>query len=231
MGWRLLAGDERDRAEAATVAPVTVDPTVAGAAGDVNVSAGVPTVVGPTGRVWGVPVGYAPSEAGAQAAAVGWVASLGALMRLGPVALGDVLGELMTHRAAPEALEAARSERDRFVTEFDADPVRAIWIESPLQFELVEYTPDRAVVAVWSQLVMGVDTEPQVWVLWRTHTVTVVWERDSWRVDDVVRVEGPTPLVVDSALPSPGSEFTRLAGWEPAVASGNAVLLPTVGGG
>jgi hypothetical protein len=181
-----------------------------------------PVVVGPAERVWGVPSGYGPSPAGAQAAAVGWVASLGQLMQLGPVALGDTLNELMTVRAAAATESVFRVERDRFTAEFDADPVRAIWVESPLQFDLVDYTSERATVAVWSQLLLGVDTEPEVRVLWRTHTVTLLWERGGWRVDDVTRVEGPTPLVIDSVLPSPGSEFTRLADWSPAVTAGIA---------
>jgi hypothetical protein len=223
LGLRVLGrdGTSRQRIDTASVVPV---PAVLGASATGHSPAiNAAAAAGPMEQVWGVTAGYGPSPAGAQAAAVGWVASLGQLMRLGPVALGDTLSELMTLRAAAATVAVFRVERDRFAAEFDADPVRAIWIESPLQFDLVDYSLERATVSVWSQLVLGVGTEPEVRVLWRTHTVSLLWERDGWRVDEVTKVEGPTPLVVDSVLPSPGSDFARLAGWSPAVTAG----LPT----
>jgi hypothetical protein len=222
LGTFVGDGDGRREIDVAAVVPIPVvdDGDSSEALNRSSIDATTATVAGPTAVVWGVPAGYGPSPAGAQSAAVGWVASLGSLMRMGPVALTDTLNELMTVRAASATAATFRMERDRFVAEFEADPSRAIWIDSPLLFELVEYSPKRAVVSVWSQLVLGVDSDA-VRVLWRTQTVTVVWERDGWRVDDVTRVEGPTPLVVDTVLPSsPADAFSDVIGWLPAVTAG-----------
>lgn len=221
LGTFVGDGDGQRSIDAAAVVPIPVvdDGSPTEALNHSPIDGTTATVAGPTAVVWGVPAGYGPSPAGAQSAAVGWVSSLGSLMRMGPVALADTLDELMTVRSSSATATTFRIERDRFVAEFDADPSRAIWIDSPLLFELLEYSPQRAVVSVWSQLVLGVDTD-EVRVLWRTQTVTLAWERDGWRVDDVTRVEGPTPLAVDTALPSPASAFTDVAGWSPAVTAG-----------
>jgi hypothetical protein len=96
-----------------------------------------------------------------------------------------------------------------------------VWIDAPLAVEIAEAAPERAVVDVWSALLFGTTTE-RVEVLWRTQAVTLVWERGSWRVDDVAGREGPTPVPAATALPSPGTEFGELAGWRPAVLAGTS---------
>ena len=60
-------------------------------------------------------------------------------------------------------------------------------------------------------------------MLWRTHTVTLVWEDEAWRVDDVVRRDGPTPVLAAMELPSTGAEFDPVIGWTPAVLAGTSV--------
>ena len=57
---------------------------------------------------------------------------------------------------------------------------------------------------------------------YRTHAVTLVWEAGSWRVDAVDRRDGPTPVLADEAMPSPGSDFAALADWTPAVLAGTS---------
>ncbi|MEP7112196.1 MAG: hypothetical protein ABI862_02930 [Ilumatobacteraceae bacterium] len=212
-------------------APVAVRPLPAGSvlvadggSGAVDSSRTVPVVVaaGPFDDEWGVPTGYLRSKQGAQAAAVGWVGALGPLMLMGPIAVRDALRELLTAAAAEPTIDGFRAERQRFKDTFGADPLLGIWIESPLQVDLVEFAPDRAVVKVWSQLLMGAASNG-VQVLWRTQSVALRWERDDWRVDSVIRVEGPTPVASPTMLPSPGSDFAVLAGWTPAVLAGSSV--------
>lgn len=184
--------------------------------------AGDPASAGPADDEWGVPVGYRNGEPGARAAAVGWVAALGPLMRMGPVATGDTLRALMSDQAATDTIATFRDERSRFARQFGADPANAIWVESPLQVDVVEIGDASATVRVWSQLLVGVPTD-SVQVLWRTQTISLVWEGDDWRVADVSRVEGPTPLTVPGALPASGGELAAVAGWTPAVWAGTDV--------
>lgn len=174
--------------------------------------------VGPYGQEWGVPKGYLGTVAGAQAAAVGWVSSLGDLMAMGPIARSDTLRELLSSRIADETVAEFKAERERFIETFGRDPSTALWRESPLAVTVPEASDQRTVVRVWAELLMG--TSERVEVLWRTHTVTLVWERDDWRVDDVSRVEGPTPAASTGAMPSPGSEFAAVEEWTPAVLVG-----------
>ncbi len=159
-------------------------------------------------------------EPGARAAAVGWVAVLGRLLASGPIATGELLGELLTEEAAAETADGFRRERQRFIEQFGVDPSQALWVESPLTVHVAELSGDRATVLVWSQLIAGSPEATTVDAVYRTHTVSLLWERDRWRVDDVSRREGPTPMVAAGELPSPGEHFAVVAAWTPAVLAG-----------
>jgi hypothetical protein len=221
VGFRVLAGDDA-RAQRTTV-PVPALQATTGSSEPANAPAGTTASAGPTADASGLPVGYVHTEAGARAAAVGWVSSLGALMQLGPIAATDALRALTTARVTSATIDRFRAERDQFTQQFGADPSRAIWIESPLAVDVAAFDDERAVVKVWSQLVVGVRTEATVQVLWRTQTVTLHWEDDDWRVDDVTRSEGPTPQPVAGDLPSSGSDMAEVAAWTPAVLAGSSV--------
>jgi hypothetical protein len=182
-----------------------------------------PAPAGPDGDSSGVPTGYVDTEAGARAAAVGWVSSLGTLVRLGPIATADALRAVSSARVADATIDRFRTERDQFTDQFHADPSQAIWIESPLTVTVSDYGSDAATVRVWSQLVVGVGSGSTVQVLWRTHTVRLVWEDDDWKVDDVTRVEGPTPQTTAENMPSSGAEFEAVSKWTPAVLAGSSV--------
>jgi hypothetical protein len=217
---KAVGGGEADDGETPAVSmhPVPSTADSAGSAATAGANA-VTAAAGPTAEVWGVPVGYPHTAAGAAAAAVGWVSSLGSLMRMGPIARADTLGELMTVEAARETITDFDAERDRFVESFGADPLLGLWIDAPLQVSVMEADGRRAVVQVWSLLVLGT-AEREVQGLWRTHTVTVRWERDDWRVEDVSRVEGPTPTMAPARLPSPPADLAAVAAWTPAVFAG-----------
>ncbi len=159
-------------------------------------------------------------ELGARVAAVEWVAALGELITLGPIATGERLGELLTEQAATATADGFRRERQEFVERFGVDPSRALWIESPLAVQVAELAADRAVVLVWSQLITGTADASTVHAVYRTHMVTMLWERDRGRVDDVTRREGPTPQVAPGELPTSGDEFAVVADWIPAVSAG-----------
>jgi len=174
--------------------------------------------VGPYGTEWGVPSGYVRTPHGAEAAAVGWVSSLGELMRMGPIARSDTLHRLLSTRIARETLDDFNAERDRFIKTFGVDPAVGMWRESPLATEVVSASESQVIVRVWAQVTIGSDD--RVEVLWRTHTVTMIWQGDDWRVDDVTRVQGPTPAMSPGALPSTPGDLDDLAEWTPAVLVG-----------
>ena len=180
------------------------------------------SLVGPSGDSWGVPTGYGPTKPGARAAAVGWVSALGPLMGMGPVAADETLRSLLTSAAAEATISSFRDERTRFAKQFGADPINALWADTPLSVTVSEFDSERAVVKVWSELVMGVATG-SVTVLWRTQTITLLWERGDWRIDMVSRVEGPSPDPDPTQLPSTGAELAAVIGWTPAVLAGSSI--------
>jgi len=224
VAWvpRLISSSDERPDVAPQVVTVTGDarPTV-GAAGDTGSTSAVPAEqlsVGPYGTEWGVPSGYVRTAQGAEAAAVGWVSSLGELMRMGPIARSDTLHRLLSTRIAEETVDDFNAERDRFIKTFGVDPSIGMWRESPLATSVATATESQVIVRVWAQVMIGSDD--RVEVLWRTHTVTMIWQGDDWRVDDVTRVQGPTPSPTPGALPSPPADLDALADWTPAVLVG-----------
>jgi hypothetical protein len=216
VGPRLAGDRSTDRQEAAATPLAPVPP------GSDDVSGGETAVAAPAAATWGVPIGYPQSPAGVRAAAVAWVAALGDLMRMGPIARNDTLGALLSQRALTDTIDSFDAERDRFRTEFGRDVSQAVWFDAPLAVEIVDAEPARAVVEVWSALLFGTVTD-RVEVLWRTHVVTLLWERGSWRVDEVVRRDGPTPVAATTSMPSTGADFEDVTGWVPAVLAGTSI--------
>ena len=101
--------------------------------------------------------------------------------------------------------------------ELGPDFARRVWIESPLQVDVIDTDETSATVAVWALLVTGDPRSGPIDAVWRTHRIELVWERDDWRIDNVTISEGPTPVPSEVALPSPPSDFTTVDGWMPAV--------------
>src|SRR5690349_5336382 len=83
VGWVAVTHLVGGRASAAQRTSVAV-PAVTSVPSSSPPDATAATVAGPDGDSSGVPTGYVDPPAGARAAAVGWVSSLGTLMRLGP---------------------------------------------------------------------------------------------------------------------------------------------------
>jgi len=205
----LAIGDDESAAPsvATTIAPA--DSIVADEQAD-------PVVVA-SADVEGVPVGYPPSEAGATTAAVNWVASFSTLVRMGPLRLSDSLQRLMTESGAAAGVDGAVADYLTFLDGFGGDFGERIWIEAPLRTATTEFTTDVAEVSVWAALITGDPASGPVEVLWRTHRISLRWERDDWRVEAVAVQEGPTPIPVEAALPSPPSDFESVDSWTPAV--------------
>ncbi|WP_420451755.1 hypothetical protein [Ilumatobacter sp.] len=165
----------------------------------------------------GVPVGYPRSERGAATAAVNWVASFPTVVRMGPLRLDDMMSQLLSAERAASGSDEVVSDYFALFDELGPDFAERVWMESPLQVVTTQSTESAAQVSVWAMLVTGDPVDGPIEVLWRTHHVSLVWERDDWRIDDVAITEGPTPAPTDTALPSAPSEFVEVDGWEPAV--------------
>lgn len=169
------------------------------------------------GELSGIPVGYPRTDQGATTAAVNWVASFPRLMRMGPLRLSNTLGELMTESAAPAGVAEAVADYWVLFDELGPEFRERVWIESPLQTIATLTSGLVAEVRVWAVVTTGDPESGPVESIWRTHLITLEWERDDWRVDNVTAVEGPTPVPAEALLPSPPSDFEDVDSWTPAV--------------
>ena len=222
VGDRSSGNRPANAAQPSAAAVLEVDPVSTSSPPATDTAGSSVAVASPTASTFGVPVGYPQSPAGVRASAVAWVSSLGELLRLGPIARDEALRALLSRRAFGETVEEFRSERDRFRDQFGRDVSQAVWRDAPLTVQIVSAAATRAEVEVWSVLLFGT-TGDRVEMLWRTHSVTLVWEDEAWRVDDVVRRDGPTPVLAAMELPSEGAEFDPVIGWPAAVLAGTSV--------
>ncbi|GAC1517971.1 MAG: hypothetical protein NVS1B12_07870 [Acidimicrobiales bacterium] len=96
---------------------------------------------------------------------------------------------------------------------------RPIYRQSVLAARLVSYTPPRAQVQAWTLLVAGqAGVADNATATFATVTVSLVFERDAWKLDATSEQPGPSPQVSD-APSSVDSLAARLAGfvdWRPA---------------
>ena len=67
----------------------------------------------------------------------------------------------------------------------------------PVGQRIVSYTPDRAVVAVWTTGLLGIagpSSRNPVQESWSTETVTLTWAGDAWRWLELKHQAGPAPI-------------------------------------
>lgn len=67
----------------------------------------------------------------------------------------------------------------------------------PVGQRVASYSPDRAVVAVWTTGLLGIagaSSRNPVQESWSTETVTLTWEGDAWRWFGLKHVDGPAPI-------------------------------------
>ncbi len=122
------------------------------------------------------------------------------------VALQRQIASIAGADALVERLRAGRRDLARL----GARRTMRFWV-APLATRLESIDAGRAEVSVWYVGVFqvpGLRTTQQ----WRTVTYRLVWERDSWRTDDEVGVNGPEPQRLYGAVPAGVDELdTHLA--------------------
>jgi hypothetical protein len=195
------------------VAPNAIDEAVSGDA----VAAGF---------VAGVPAGYPPTEQGAATAAVNWVAALPTLLEMGPVRLTDTLARFWSTRAVGE-IEATVTDYFALADRAEGDLSNWVWVEAPIRTRVAPISENAVEAQVWAVLIVGDRVDGPVEAMWRTHSLELVWEAGDWRIDRASVLEGPTPDLISTALPSPVGDFAIVDTWQPAVFVNST---PSVGG-
>lgn len=88
-----------------------------------------------------------------------------------------------------------------------------VWWSVPVGWQLVRYSPDEAVVAIWGTGVVVADDRQLDQPGWATVEVTLHWERDTWRLAGLRNEAGPTPPL--GGAPRAGQVGRQIAAFEP----------------
>jgi hypothetical protein len=177
-------------------APVDMTPAVTAAFGEVGF--GVP------GLVEGVPWGFALDPAGAAAAGVTAVAVTGQPeVAFDPVRFAQVAAVVFTAEVAAVQVRQVDAARTQFeLSGWAEQPTsRRMYHLAPLAVRLTAFDPDAltATVEVWAMTLVGVgDTGGAVFTT-STLDLTADDTTGTWQVTALETVEGPVPLVLETA--------------------------------
>ena len=200
------------RAHGRTPQPA-VSTTVAGTAAAADASPR-PTngSVGTTGAVHGWP----HSAPGAERAALAAVRLTGPIAKAGFISRADLIRSITSDSFGPKLASTSASQLAEMTAELGAAkvaPVDLVWSELPLTSRVGSATDTTASVDVWSVLIVGIQGKGAPRQVWRTVTVTLVWERDDWRIDNWTTVPGPTPALAATASISDVTAISNTISW------------------
>lgn len=186
-----------------TSQPVTTPSTrviPAAVVGGRPVAAGHP---GPTTTVSGVPMGYAHSPAGAEAAAVEFVLLAGPLVAMGEDAALDAQRTMATTAAAEGLVASLKAQLTALRQGFTGQVTYRV---APVATRVNPVGTDEVDVAVWY---VGVVTAAGIspYEDWRTVRYRLVWERGDWRVAAEADTRGPRPAALPQLEPTPTAEL------------------------
>ncbi|MVU80838.1 hypothetical protein GPX89_26740 [Nocardia sp. ET3-3] len=137
----------------------------------------------------GVPVGYARDRAGAETAAVNAVQALTQAGE-GRIRMETVERAVVARDPGPGLRRSLGIGADRAA---DRDVVNLV----PAAVSVLELSRSAARVSVWTVAVsrssIGDGDPASVITAWATHTVSLVWEKDDWKVKELGSATGPTP--------------------------------------
>ena len=160
---------------------------------------------GPTRVEAGVPVGYAQTVEGAQAAALRYVAVLGGPLMLDPARRDQALAAVSADgQPVPDvaARWATRPNVERVTGAQQAlrsgGPVVAA--AAPVMSRVTAYDGSTATVAVWATAVLGTDRLGTLDQSWSTESVTLRWAGD-WKVTAYDSSPGPVPALRQTVTP------------------------------
>jgi len=166
-----------------------------------------PTAPGPTRTEAGVPMGFAHSIAGAEAAGAAFVRAGPVVAAMDEAAAAEAQRTMSTTANAERLVGELRDQRAALAEGFGPGPLR--WWLAPLATKVRPDGPDAAEVTVWYVSVVA-PAELAPYVDWRVSTRRLVWERDDWRVEAEHDAPGPRPATLPRPEPSAPAEFVAV---------------------
>ena len=151
------------------------------------------------------PARSARNEVGARAAAVMYLEATEEIVHLSPEQAGEVQRSMSTDAAAERLGGEVEEQMTRLVAQSPQGV--QVWL-APLEARSVEIDGGYE-VSIWYAEVVAIGTSATV-DNWRTVTYVLMWERDTWLIDDKTSVEGPVPTRSGGLVVTPPSTLISI---------------------
>lgn len=207
-----LAGGAARSVVGAEPRPGVVHQTSAGNTGEPT----GPSGPGPSRMMAGVPVGYARSEEGARAAAVGYVRTGQLMLDASPAGVRAATQAMSAQGAAEGQLRDLSGRLAVVGRNLEGATGPVIYRQGVLATRVDAYSPDRARVSVWHVGVLSAPGVAPPQSGWATSSFELVWEDGDWKVWSESVVPGPAPVLNDDVAPASASQLEAdLSGFGP----------------
>jgi hypothetical protein len=202
----MAIGRQGDSPEAASPPTATVTVTETGAA------------LRPARKADKARSGFARTPEGAVSAAATYIGSLDGRVLVDPAKVRRRLTDIASSEAREGLIRAytAAAEQTRTQLGIGTVPEPVVILRaSPVGYRVDRFTPLAATVAIWRVGIVGSGATAEPQQSWRTETVSLVWEKRTWKVAALRSEPGPTPPLPTSAAMSTASElFTSVPQFE-----------------
>lgn len=195
--------------------------TAGGGAGDEAAAAAAPVVTvqdapGPAGFRNDVPVGYARSEAGAVAAATGFLSAIGDKRAFNREWRERAYRTMADPATVDELLASvsesyARIDGDLGLGDAAAYDGSILAVTVPVGYRVDAFTQDRASVTVWAAGWLTRLSGPQLPLRAQLSTMELTWVDDDWKLTEVTGIEPLDPPGV--AAPVTDEAFSQMLGF------------------
>jgi len=203
-------GSDHDAPRPAT----SVATTVAGDVDDDDLDSAPPSTVGrpvreagPLAVEAGVPVGFAPTEEGAVAAALVYASASQRWLYFDDTEIIAAVAVLATPAAAETLTAEVVAEIIMARDQLAASSGRVWWLVRPLATRVEFFTEAAARVSVWTVTVLSATGVAVPQAEWLTVMVDLKWSEGDWRVDGVRSTPGPTPILSPKDEPWTADRF------------------------
>ncbi len=178
-------------------------------------SAAPPDGRGPTAIEAGVPVGYARTEAGALAAAVGYLRTGQLMLDASPAGVRAATQAMAAQGAAEGQLRELSGRLVVLRRRLQAATGPVTYRQAALATRLDAYSPTWARVSVWHVGVLSAAGVAPPQAGWAISSFELVWEDGDWKVWSESVTPGPAPVLNDDVAPASAEQLeAALSGFE-----------------
>jgi len=156
------------------------------------------------------PGGFARSRDGAVSAATAYVGSIDGRTLLDPTTLRQRLTAITSSDARAGLVRAyvAAAEQAREQLGIGTAPGPVVILRaSPVGYRVDRFAPTAVTVSIWRVGIVGSGATAEPQQSWRTETVSLVWENETWKVAALRSEPGPTPPLPSSAAMSEAADL------------------------